>query len=112
MHTIRQGIMKKYIIGLDTGGTYTDAVLIIDYIIHRYWGKSLTSFIASRDSHPVLGVDFSLKIPLIGIGVAARHFLPGGAKRLATTVSFPAHCEVGNAIGTPVPCSDPTLPSK
>jgi len=69
--------MKKYIIGLDTGGTYTDAVLIIDYIIHRYWGKSLTSFIASRDSHPVLGVDFSLKIPLIGIGTC-RPSLPAG----------------------------------
>ena len=24
----QQGIMKKYIIGIDTGGTYTDAVLI------------------------------------------------------------------------------------
>jgi len=73
--------------------------LIIDYIIHRYWGKSLTSFIASRDSHPVLGVDFSLKIPLIGIGAAARYFLPGVAKRLGTTVTFPDHCEVGNAVG-------------
>ena len=73
--------------------------LIIDYIIHRYWGKSLTSFITSRDSHPVLGVEFSLKIPLIGIGAAARYFLPGVAKRLGTTVSFPEHCEVGNAVG-------------
>ena len=73
--------------------------LIIDYIIHRYWGTSLTSFISSRDSHPVLGVDFSLKIPLIGIGAAARYFLPGVAARLATTVTFPEHCEVGNAIG-------------
>lgn len=73
--------------------------LVIDYIIHRYWGKSLTSFIASRDSHPVLGVQFSLKIPLIGIGAAARYFLPGVAERLGTTVSFPDHCEVGNALG-------------
>lgn len=73
--------------------------LIIDYIIHRYWGKSLTSFIASRDSHPVLGVEFSLKIPLIGIGAAARYFLPGVAARLGTTVTFPDHCEVGNAVG-------------
>jgi N-methylhydantoinase A/oxoprolinase/acetone carboxylase beta subunit len=73
--------------------------LIIDYIIHRYWGKSLTSFITSRDSHPVLGVQFSLKIPLIGIGAAARYFLPRVAERLGTTVSFPEHCEVGNAVG-------------
>jgi N-methylhydantoinase A/oxoprolinase/acetone carboxylase beta subunit len=73
--------------------------LIIDYIIHRYWGKSLTSFITSRDSHPVLSVEFSLKIPLIGIGAASRYFLPGVAKRLGTTVTFPEYCEVGNAIG-------------
>ncbi len=73
--------------------------LIIDYIIHRYWGKSLTSFISSRECHPVLGVQFSLKIPLIGIGAAARYFLPAIADRLGTTVSFPDHCEVGNAVG-------------
>ncbi len=73
--------------------------LIIDYIIHRYWGKSLTSFINSREDHPVLGVQFSLKIPLIGIGAAARYFLPAIAERLGTTVSFPDHCEVGNAVG-------------
>ncbi|MEK6202345.1 MAG: hydantoinase/oxoprolinase family protein [Desulfobulbaceae bacterium] len=73
--------------------------LIIDYIIHRYWGQSLTSFIASRNSHPVLGLDFSLKIPLIGIGAAARYLLPGVAKRLGTSVTFPEHCEVGNAVG-------------
>ncbi len=73
--------------------------LIIDYIIHRYWGTSLTSFITSRDRHPVLGVAFSLKIPLIGIGAAAPCFLPGVAARLGTTVSFPVNGEVGNAIG-------------
>jgi len=50
--------------------------LLIDYIIHRYWGKSLTNFIATRNDHPVLGVKFSMKIPLIGIGAAARYFLP------------------------------------
>jgi N-methylhydantoinase A/oxoprolinase/acetone carboxylase beta subunit len=73
--------------------------LIIDYIIHRYWGKSLTSFITSREGHPVLGVEFSLKIPLVGVGAAARYFLPGVAERLGTTVSFSENCEVGNAVG-------------
>ena len=42
---------------------------------------------------------FSLKLPLIGIGAAARSFLPGVAKRLNTSVTFPEHCEVGNAVG-------------
>ncbi len=73
--------------------------LIIDYIIYRNWGKSLTSFINSRNTHSELGVSFSLKIPLIGIGAAASSFLPGVAENLATTVAFPEHCEVGNAIG-------------
>lgn len=73
--------------------------LIIDYIVQRHWGKSLSSFLASREDHPILGVVFSLKIPLIGFGAAAPFFLPGVAERLGTTVSFPDHCAVGNAIG-------------
>jgi N-methylhydantoinase A/oxoprolinase/acetone carboxylase beta subunit len=73
--------------------------LIIDYVIRHYWGNSLTGFLSERNAHPVLGVNFSLKIPLIGIGAAARLLLPEVAKRLNTTVSFPANCEVGNAIG-------------
>ncbi len=73
--------------------------LLIDYIIHRYWGKSLTSFISTRNAHAVLGVKFSLKIPIIGIGAAARYFLPAVAEKLGTTVQFPEHCEVGNGIG-------------
>lgn len=73
--------------------------LIIDYVIQHYWGNSLTSFLSQRNAHPVLGVNFSLKIPLIGIGAAARHLLPEVARRLQTSVSFPDNCEVGNAIG-------------
>ncbi len=73
--------------------------LIIDYVIQRFWGNSLTGFISSRKSHPVLGVDFSIRIPIIGIGAAARHFLPKVAENLGTTVNFPENCEVGNAIG-------------
>jgi len=73
--------------------------LIVDYIIQRYWQNSLTNFIANRNDHPVLGVNFSIKLPLIGIGAAARYFLPQVAENLRTTVSFPEHCEVGNAIG-------------
>ncbi len=73
--------------------------LLIDYVIHHYWGKSLTSFISTRRDHPVLGVQFNMKISLIGIGAAARYFLPQVAQRLGTTVDFPKHCEVGNGVG-------------
>jgi N-methylhydantoinase A/oxoprolinase/acetone carboxylase beta subunit len=79
--------------------------LLIDYVVQHYWGNSLASFISTRNDHPVLGVDFSLKIPLIGIGAAARHFLPGVAARLGTTVAFPNNCEVGNAIGAAMICA-------
>ena len=73
--------------------------LLIDYVIHRYWGKSLTGFIATRNDHPVLGVTFSMKIPLIGIGAAAPYFLPRVAARLGTSVTFPENAEVGNGVG-------------
>lgn len=75
------------------------ANLILDYVVRHYWGNSLTSFISTRNEHPVLGVDFSLKIPLIGLGAASRFLLPDVAKSLKTTIVFPEHCEVGNAIG-------------
>lgn len=73
--------------------------LLITYIIHRYWGNSLSNFISTRNDHPVLGVQFKMKIPLIGIGAAASYFLPQVAKRLGTTVIFPEYCEVGNGVG-------------
>ncbi len=80
--------------------------MIIDYIIQRFWGNSLTGFISSRKSHPVLDVAFSLKIPLIGIGAAAKHLLPAVAERMGTTVTFPDNCEVGNAIGAALICNN------
>ncbi len=73
--------------------------MIIDYVIQRSWQNSLAGFISSRKNHPVLGVEFSIKIPLIGIGAASRHLLPKVAERLRTTVTFPENCEVGNAVG-------------
>ncbi len=79
--------------------------LLIDYVIHRQWGKSLAGFLSSRYDHPVLGVSFSLKIPLIGIGAAAQAFLPQVARRLGTTVSFPEHYQVGNAVGAALICN-------
>jgi N-methylhydantoinase A/oxoprolinase/acetone carboxylase beta subunit len=84
--------------------------LIIDYIFTRTWGKTLTNFIATRRNHPALGVNFTLKIPLIGIGAAARFFLPDVAARLATTVSFPENYAVGNAIGAAMICRRDFLP--
>jgi N-methylhydantoinase A/oxoprolinase/acetone carboxylase beta subunit len=73
--------------------------LIIDYVIQRTWQNSLAAFISGSKNHPVLGVEFSIKVPLIGVGAAARTLLPQVAERLRTTISFPENCEVGNAFG-------------
>jgi len=73
--------------------------LILNYIFKRSWGNALTGFLSSHQNHPILKTDFSLKIPLIGIGAAAPFFLPAVAEKLSTSVSFPEHGDVGNAIG-------------
>ena len=69
------------------------------YLGRAVWqGDKSVPFLNRRDND-LFSVRFQLKLPLIGIGAAARSFLPGVARRLGTTVSFPEHCEVGNAIG-------------
>ncbi len=73
--------------------------LVIQYIITRSWGNSLSGFLSSHHHNPYIKTDFSLKIPLIGIGAAARYFLPGVATKLSTTISFPPFSAVGNAVG-------------
>ena len=73
--------------------------LVIKYIITRSWGRSLCGFLSSHADNPYLQTDFSLKVPLIGIGAAATFFLPGVASKLSTSVSFPPFSEVGNAVG-------------
>lgn len=75
------------------------ATLILEYICRQYWGTSLTNFLSTRNSHPLIGVDFTIKVPLVGVGAAAPHLLPQVAERLHTEVVFPENCEVGNAIG-------------
>jgi N-methylhydantoinase A/oxoprolinase/acetone carboxylase beta subunit len=77
----------------------TIATLVIDYLVKHFWDDSLTGFLSSRHNHPVVQVDFAIKLPIIGLGAAARYFLPKVAEKLHTTVHFPANCEVGNAIG-------------
>ena len=73
--------------------------IILDYIGRSIWGEQqATPFLSNRDNE-LFSVNFSIKLPLIGIGAAARAFLPGVAKRLQTKVTFPELCETGNAIG-------------
>lgn len=51
---------------------------------------------------PYLGCSIFLKIPIVGIGAPARAFLPPVAETLVTSITFPEHYEVANAVGTVV----------
>ena len=51
---------------------------------------------------PFLGVNFELKVPLVGIGAPAKAFLRPVARALHTKIQFPRHFEVANAVGTVV----------
>jgi N-methylhydantoinase A/oxoprolinase/acetone carboxylase beta subunit len=79
----------------------TICALIITYVAQKTWGTSLAHVLDSRRSR-VLDVSFTLNIPLIGLGAAARFFLPAVAGKLSTTVEFPEHFEVGNAVGSAI----------
>jgi N-methylhydantoinase A/oxoprolinase/acetone carboxylase beta subunit len=51
---------------------------------------------------PYLGCSIHLKMPIVGIGAPAKAFLPEVAEALGTTIIFPTHYEVANAVGTVV----------
>jgi N-methylhydantoinase A/oxoprolinase/acetone carboxylase beta subunit len=73
--------------------------IVLTYLSRSVWQDGQSAPFLNRLDNELFAVHFTLKLPIIGIGAAARCFLPGVAKRLGTTVSFPDHCEVGNAIG-------------
>ncbi len=77
----------------------TIETIILDYLGRKIWQDNQAAPFLNRRDNELFSLNFSVKIPIIGIGAAARCFLPGVAKRLQTTVSFPDHYEVGNAIG-------------
>jgi N-methylhydantoinase A/oxoprolinase/acetone carboxylase beta subunit len=73
--------------------------IILEYLGRAVWGdQKATPFLNNRDNE-LFSVQFQLKRPIIGIGAAARAFLPGVAGRLRTEVVFPELFETGNAIG-------------
>lgn len=73
--------------------------IILDYLGRSIWGEQQAVPFLNHMDNELFSMHFKLKIPLIGIGAAARAFLPGVAERLHTTVTFPELFETGNAIG-------------
>ncbi|MCI5141545.1 MAG: hydantoinase/oxoprolinase family protein, partial [Candidatus Electrothrix sp. ATG1] len=73
--------------------------IILDYLGRKVWqGAEAAPFLSSMDNE-LFSLRVAVKVPIIGIGAAARCFLPAVAERLHTTVHFPDHYEVGNAVG-------------
>ncbi|XOF33110.1 MAG: hydantoinase/oxoprolinase N-terminal domain-containing protein [Candidatus Electrothrix sp. YB6] len=73
--------------------------VILDYLGRQVWDDGhFTPFLNNRENE-LFSLSVALNLPIIGIGAAARCFLPGVAERLHTTVHFPEHYEVGNAVG-------------
>lgn len=82
--------------------TATEAAIeniVLTYLARSVWKEGNSAPFLNRRDNDLFSVHFALKVPIIGIGAAARCFLPGVATRLGTTVTFPDHYEVGNAIG-------------
>jgi len=52
-----------------------------------------------EEPDPLLDITIRVRPPMVGIGAAAPCLLPEVARRLGTTVEFPPHYEVGNALG-------------
>ncbi|MCI5220276.1 MAG: hydantoinase/oxoprolinase family protein, partial [Candidatus Electrothrix sp. LOE2] len=73
--------------------------IILDYLGRKVWHDvEAAPFLSSMDNE-LFSLRVAVKVPIIGIGAAARCFLPAVAERLHTTVHFPEHYEVGNAVG-------------
>jgi hypothetical protein len=77
----------------------TIETIILDYLGRKIWQDNQAAPFLNRRDNELFALSFSVKLPIIGIGAAARYFLPGVARRLQTTVAFPQYYEVGNAIG-------------
>ncbi len=73
--------------------------IILDYLGRKIWGHEHAALLVSKRDNKLFAMDYTLKIPIIGIGAAAKYFLSGVAKCLGTTVTFPNYYEVGNAMG-------------
>ena len=73
--------------------------IILTYLVRTTWSMEQAAVLLNKKSSDFFSIRYSLDLPIIGIGAAARYFLPEIATRLQTTVSFPEHFEVGNAIG-------------
>ncbi len=86
-------------------------IALLDHILSIETGKTLSAFYPDYRNNNVIDMDFTVKLPLVGIGAAAKYVLPNVARRLGTTVVFPEYFEVGNALGAILMASEEALKS-
>ncbi len=72
---------------------------ILTYLARSVWSPGHALTMLEQESNDFFSMQFSVHMPLLGIGGAAPFFLPQVAERLNTTVHFPEHYAVGNAAG-------------
>lgn len=77
----------------------TIARTVLEYVSGREIHNGLAAFLHRREENPLVEVTIKIKPPIIGIGAGAPFFLPQVAEQLGTTVTFPEHFQVGNAVG-------------
>ncbi|MDH4317319.1 MAG: hydantoinase/oxoprolinase family protein, partial [Desulfobulbaceae bacterium] len=73
--------------------------IIMEYLGQTIWGEGMVGAVLDNRQNELFDLDIALKIPMIGIGAAAAHFLPGVAQHLKAKLHLPKHFEVGNGVG-------------
>ena len=77
----------------------TIARTILEYVAGREVHQGFAAFLHRKEDNPLIEVTITIKPPIIGIGAGAPFFLPQVAEQLGTTITFPEHFQVGNAVG-------------
>jgi len=73
--------------------------IILEYLGQTIWGEEMVGAVLDNRQNELFDFDIALKIPMVGIGAAAAHFLPGVAENLKAKLHLPEHFEVGNGVG-------------
>ncbi len=72
---------------------------IVDYLFRAETGHSLSGFFPHRRQSRLLDVQVRLRLPVIGLGAAARTLLPAVAEMLGTELVLAENYQVGSALG-------------
>lgn len=72
---------------------------VVRHLLNWEGARGLGGLLDQRHGFRHLRLHFSLGAPLIGVGAAARLFLPAVADSLRTEIVLPEHHAVGNALG-------------